>query len=573
MSNRLLLDIGSTFIKYCICDDLNKIVFEDKLPFPAPCFNKGNRFLVDSETIFETVKNIFNTGVAYKCGFAYISVQMHGYITMDENGRFSNYVSWRDKSGDITKPFLAGLDYDKLGTSLKDNLPLAKIDINSFNGTFFTLGSFIIYRLLGKNITHITDACASGFFNAESGRCEMGIEAKFPTVSTSVEKVGTYKGISVFAPFGDHQISFLGSNAKTDSYLINIGTATQISCLAKMDEISGDYEKRPYFFAENRLFTISGLVGGELLYKNQGKELFVKQILDAVKILPQKKKAVFGGGGSKLVEKDLIDKLERIGISCEFCEENLGRKGLIEISKDNIIKKGVMHSEIPFANFPIIAKNCGLDFVILDNEHGAFDFSAIKEIVTTANLYDVNLIIRIGNSNREYVTKLADLGAHGFLLPMTNTAKDIANVVEFAKYAPLGKRGISTTRAHTLYNPPPLKEYMRSANEKMKIYAQIETKTGMDNLEEILAVNGVDGVFIGPNDLSIDLDCVGDNEILCKAISFIGKTCVRNNKPFGIITGSNKLINCAKENGATMFSIGSELNMLINGCKAVKETF
>ena len=76
---------------------------------------------------------------------------------------------------------------------------------------------------------------------------------------------------------------------------------------------------------------------------------------------------------------------------------------------------------------------------------------------------------------------------------MTNTADDIKKVVEYAKYAPVGKRGISTMRAHTLYAPPSLCEYMPLANERIKVYAQIETVSGVVNIEEILSVNGVDG--------------------------------------------------------------------------------
>ncbi|MBR5011061.1 MAG: hypothetical protein IKY12_00730, partial [Clostridia bacterium] len=166
-----------------------------------------------------------------------------------------------------------------------------------------------------------------------------------------------------------------------------------------------------------------------------------------------------------------------------------------------------------------------------------------------------------------------DAGTDGFLLPMTNTAEDIKKVVEYAKYAPIGKRGISTMRAHTLYNPPSLSEYMPLANEFVKVYAQIETAKGVESIEKILNVNGVDGVFIGPNDLSCDLGCIGDNAPVLEAIEKVANAARKSGKPWGIITTTKELIEKATLCGASMFSYGSELNMLANECKKIRGMF
>ena len=241
------------------------------------------------------------------------------------------------------------------------------------------------------------------------------------------------------------------------------------------------------------------------------------------------------------------------------------------VSEQNRIKVGTMLTEIGFSNFPIIAKNNGLDFIIIDNEHGYFDYSDIAKLVVCAKLIDFETIVRIGNSSRGHITKLADIGVSGFLLPMTNCSEDIKEVVKYAKYAPLGKRGVSTTRAHTLYNPPPLTEYMKSANEKMKIFAQIETVSGVQNIDKILAVDGVDGILIGPNDLSVDMDCVSNKKVLEKTIKKIASAANEAKKPFGIITSDSELIELSILNNVSMISMGSELNMLINGCKKIRE--
>lgn len=254
-----------------------------------------------------------------------------------------------------------------------------------------------------------------------------------------------------------------------------------------------------------------------------------------------------------------------------MAKDNIGREGLKMIAKKSEIKSGVMLSEMSFPNYPVIFKNCGLDFFIIDNEHGAFDYSAVSALLMNSRLSDFNSIVRLSGNSRDSIIKFADAGADGFLLPMTNCAEDIKKVVEYAKYMPVGKRGISTTRAHTLYNPPELKEYMRSANEKMKVYAQIETRAGVENINEILSVEGVDGVFVGPNDLAADLGCIGDIKSVLECIDTVSKAVEKTGKVWGIITQNRDLIDFSKEKNVNMISYGSELNMIKDGCVKILE--
>ena len=88
-------------------------------------------------------------------------------------------------------------------------------------------------------------------------------------------------------------------------------------------------------------------------------------------------------------------------------------------------KIGTMLSEVCFPNFPIILKNENIDFLIIDNEHGAFDYAFLSAIVMNARLIGLPLIVRLPDNNRRDITKLVDMGVSGFLLPMTNTTDDI----------------------------------------------------------------------------------------------------------------------------------------------------
>ena len=111
----LCIDFGSTFIKYFVFDGAN-IVFADRQEFPKPCVNDGVVYEISIENINKSVFEIFETTKQYDIEKCFFAVQMHGYIIKKQDGSFSNYVSWKDKSGDITNPLLKNIDFEKNGT-------------------------------------------------------------------------------------------------------------------------------------------------------------------------------------------------------------------------------------------------------------------------------------------------------------------------------------------------------------------------------------------------------------------------------------------------------------------------
>ena len=141
-------------------------------------------------------------------------------------------------------------------------------------------------------------------------------------------------------------------------------------------------------------------------------------------------------------------------------------------------KVGIMLSELSSGSLPVLFRAAGLDFFILDCEHGGFDYGAVSRIVLSARLCGITCIVRLADNGRKDIQKFMDMGADGLLLPMTNDASEIMQVVKYAKYRPVGERGISTMRAHTLYAPPPIAEYVREANAHTRVYAQIEPRAG-----------------------------------------------------------------------------------------------
>lgn len=242
-----------------------------------------------------------------------------------------------------------------------------------------------------------------------------------------------------------------------------------------------------------------------------------------------------------------------------------------------MLKCGIMISEIAFPNFAVLLKSAGLDFFIIDCEHGGFDYKEVSAMIMNARLCGIESIIRLSGNERKDIIKFMDMGVGGVLLPMTGCAEDIELVVQYAKYRPEGRRGISTMRAHTLYAPPEIKEYMHIANSSTKVYAQIETEAGVSNIDAILAVKGVSGCFVGPNDLADDYGLIGVKQIpqIFSAIQKIGKAADKAGKVAGIITADSGYIAEAQAAKFCLFCKGSELNAVKeycqNVCKSLRE--
>ena len=560
----LLLDFGSSYVKYSFYDNstrTNTEVFT--LNFPKPIIDENGFYEVERYKIDGILFDIMDKAEANGCTAAFICTQMHGYFIKE--GEFSNYISWKDKRGSSYILEAEAKDLFDYGTAIKTNSP--RVSLRAYPSLagkeFFTFGSYITYALTGKNVTHITDACASGLFRADTCLSENLYEGLLlPTAAREIKPCGTYKNIDIYPSMGDHQISFLGANITDGEAVLNFGTAAWLSCLVEEgSERFGGIEYRPYFVKEKRVATLTGLRADDL-------NVMVSQIKRNANAFEKNKRIRITGGGKDKAGL-VVSELEKLGYEVELCNRNVGNEGLRRIADAVCSRRGTMLSEIEFPNFPFVIKKSELDFFIIDNEHGNFQNQTVTTLAMNSKIVDIEAIVRLPSNERTMITKLADGGVTSFLLPMVNEKKDVEKLIEYAKYAPIGKRGVSTTRAHTGYGVSDLQEYMRCANEKMKIYAQVETRAAVNNLDEILSLDALDGIFIGPNDLSCDFNCMGDNEMIKKLISVIAHKCIEKEKPCGIITTNTELIEYALLCGCSMVSYGSEINMLIKGAKEI----
>jgi 4-hydroxy-2-oxoheptanedioate aldolase len=158
--------------------------------------------------------------------------------------------------------------------------------------------------------------------------------------------------------------------------------------------------------------------------------------------------------------------------------------------------------------YPIVAETIGRDgfpAVTLDSQHGLWDLNAILATVAAVRQGGAAPIVRVPVGDFAMVSRVLDFGAEGIIAPMINTEADARAFAAAAKYPPVGERSWGPHRATTLAGLSDQSIYLREANDHVVTLAMIETRTALKNLDAIVATPGIDGVFLGPSDLSIAL--------------------------------------------------------------------
>ena len=343
----LLIDIGSTNIKYCelLCQVKGTV---QKIPFPSKLKSLDPFYEVDAEKILEIVTKIIRSSDASR---VLISTQMHGWLLGGKNGiLLTNYVSWRDSRAKLYPyPFHLSAEY---GVREKPNLPRFSVIVTqklfpylaANVKEFFTLGSFIIFRLTGKNCTHITDAASSGYYNVKTCiplSCGLGL----PTAFKEIRPVGIFEGKVVFTPIGDQQCSVLGAGGDENMYILNMGTAAQM-CAISPRFVAGEFESRPYFEGKT-LCTVTGLCGGAYLRNNAENknigDILYRDFVASIAKLPKRNKIMVIGGVLNYYKEIVMDALSRLNIPITINSIEDALTGLKIISEEEIDGKEERH--------------------------------------------------------------------------------------------------------------------------------------------------------------------------------------------------------------------------------------
>lgn len=219
----------------------------------------------------------------------------------------------------------------------------------------------------------------------------------------------------------------------------------------------------------------------------------------------------------------------------------------------------------------------GLDFIIIDNEHGPFEAETTMEVIRAAELGGVCPLARVRETSRPAVLKLLDVGAKGLIVPDVHTVEQVKELVEYAKYAPIGKRGFCPSRKDGWgYDYPGTESVafqMDYHNEHTLLIPQCETVGCLEHIETITALEGVDGIFVGPFDLSISMGIPGqfDHPDFQAALTRIITACHDNGKFCIYFTVNPKAIADGFAKGFDAMAYGLDVAVMIQAYRDILE--
>lgn len=211
----------------------------------------------------------------------------------------------------------------------------------------------------------------------------------------------------------------------------------------------------------------------------------------------------------------------------------------------------------------------GWDSLTIDLQHGVVDYQAAVDMLIAISTTDTVPVVRIPWLDPGILMKVLDAGAYGVICPMINSATDAEKLVASTHYPPRGTRSFGPIRAF-LYAG---QDYPLHANDTIVTFAMIETRQGLDNLEEILRVDGIEAIYIGPSDLSLALGCKPAFDAVeppvAEAIDYILAKCKERGIVAGIHNGSPEYALKRIAQGFRFVTIASDARLMAAGAQQV----
>nr|WP_280519102.1 HpcH/HpaI aldolase/citrate lyase family protein [Shinella curvata] len=221
-----------------------------------------------------------------------------------------------------------------------------------------------------------------------------------------------------------------------------------------------------------------------------------------------------------------------------------------------------------------ILSTSGYDWLLIDGEHGPNDMPLISAQIGALRHTPTHAMVRPPMGEAWILKQLLDQGAQTFLIPMVESAAEAEALVRALRYPPHGIRGVGAGlgRASDFNRTP---DYITTANDQICLIVQVENRAGLAAIDEIAAVEGVDGIFIGPSDLAADMGHLGDPsapEVL-EAITHIFARTKAHGKARGIMTVSLPQAEVYRDLGADFLAIGTDVNCLVSAVENLRRSF
>lgn len=213
----------------------------------------------------------------------------------------------------------------------------------------------------------------------------------------------------------------------------------------------------------------------------------------------------------------------------------------------------------------------GLDYFIVDSEHGPFEVESTIDFVMAALIRGITPLARVKDGSRASILKMLDIGVQGLIIPDLHTVEEARQVVEYGKYYPLGCRGVAFGRdagwGYASHATGSMDDYFTICNRETMLIPQCETRGFLDHIEEISAMEGIDGIFVGPYDLSVALDKPAqfDAPEFQSALDRVLAACRAAGKPCFIYAPNSAAAQAHLDRGFNSVAVGMDTIMCVEG--------
>jgi len=226
---------------------------------------------------------------------------------------------------------------------------------------------------------------------------------------------------------------------------------------------------------------------------------------------------------------------------------------------------------------PLVAEICagaGLDWLLIDGEHSPIGLETTSALLQAVAPYPVTPLVRAPSGDAVVLKQLLDLGAQNVLVPMIDTAEQARAVVRAVRYPPRGIRGVGSALSRgARWNR--VEGYMADADQYASLFVQVESATGVENAAQIAAVDGVDGVFVGPSDLAASMGVLGQqtHPDVTAAVRATFEAVRAAGKPVGVNAFDPVVAQAYLEAGASFVLVGADVALLARGSEALADTW
>lgn len=247
--------------------------------------------------------------------------------------------------------------------------------------------------------------------------------------------------------------------------------------------------------------------------------------------------------------------------------------------RPNPIKAKLQRGEAVFGPFileldnpglPQIFQNAGADFIIYDMEAGCLDIATVKNQIALTRGLSVVPVVNTAGREPVHLLQPLDCGAMGLMVPVVETREQAAAIAKTVRYPPAGVRGVAFGIAHDDYTGADIGKRMKAADDRTLILVKIETGLGVEHVDEILAVPGIDGAFVGHMDLSVSLGVPGDysHPRFTAAVKTVIGACRRHDKIGACLVADLKSARAWMKKGFRFIGYSTDVMLLTQGFKS-----